>query len=260
MFLAQTLSDLIPQADVYHEGGENSRLINIFTNAHMAGFLPQEVPVWAWKQAIVGKLNSALNRKRYYIDANNHLYAFVSQQPELFPGLRVIHIVRDPRTYVRSHINWARHRLKSFIANNLIPFWQPNPFLMKEMSFFEWVKSSKFERFVWIWDYKNRLIERISQTEVPYLRIRFEDIFHTSVPEKYFNRVLEFLDLPPTDDLSKYLRNSINPNRRYSFPAWPKWSNERSRRLDTLCRETMKKYGYGNEPSWMEKINIHPEN
>ena len=51
-FLADVLGETNPEANVYFEGGERSRLINILSNAHLAGILPESFLLAAWKQAI----------------------------------------------------------------------------------------------------------------------------------------------------------------------------------------------------------------
>lgn len=252
MFFANLFRELLPQACVYHEAGERSRMINIFTNAHLAGFLPKSLLIWAWRKAIALDLQAC--SKDYYIDSNNHLYGIVPLIPELYPNLKVIHIVRDPRSYVRSHLNWARHRPRSFIANYLTPFWQPNAFLLREMTLFEWIKASRFERFAWIWDYKNGLIERLEESAIPYLRVRFEDFFGSLAPEQWLNQILRFMGLPEVSGVSELFRCPVNPNKGQSFPKWPDWSPWQCHRLYILCGDRMERYGYGGEQAWMEKI------
>ena len=83
MFFANLFKELAPQAEVYHEAGERSRLINILTHAHLSGFLPIEAPLWAWKRAIAPDLINC--KQEIYIDSNNHLYAFLPLKPDLYP-------------------------------------------------------------------------------------------------------------------------------------------------------------------------------
>ncbi len=253
MFFARLFQTYFPrQADSYHEAGERSRLINIFSNAHLAGLAPRWLPLWAWERAV----RPALRRcaKPFYIDSNNQLYALVPRNPGLYPNLKVIHIVRDPRDYVRSHINWARHRPKSFIANHLIPFWQPNAALLNEMSWADWLRASPLERFAWIWDFKNRLIASLAGGQVPYLRVKFEDFFGHPRPENAINRMMRFIGLPELEDVSGAFARRVNPNQGQSFPAWQAWSPRQCRQLQRICGATMQAYGYGDEPEWRRKL------
>jgi hypothetical protein len=252
MFFANLFKELVPQADVYHEAGERSRLINIFTHAHLSGFLPIEAPLWAWKRAIAPDLINC--KQEIYIDSNNHLYAFLPLKPDLYPNLHIVHLIRDPREYVRSHINWARHRFKSFIANFFTPFWQPNAWLLKEMSWKKWTFLNQFQRFSWIWQYKNQRISQLSDSGIPYMRIYFEDFFENPDPQKHLERLLNFLNLKTPIGIEDHFKRPMNPAKGKSFPKWQRWSEIQCQQLHSFCGESMKKYGYGNEEDWINKI------
>ena len=258
MFFANLLRELVPQAEVYHEAGERSRLINVFTHAHLSGFLPMRASLWAWQRAVAP--NFQASSKEIYIDSNNQLYALITLAPELYPGLRIIHLVRDPRDYVRSHINWSMHRPKSFIANYLTPFWQPNAWLLKEMAFGKWVRLTQLERYSWIWDFKNRLIEQMESSEIPYLRIRFEDFFGNPEPLHHFNRLLDFLDLERVSAIDDYFQHPVNPTKGKTFPKWQMWSEKQCQQLYDFCGATMAEYGYGEEQAWREKLRSSTKN
>lgn len=258
MFFAHLLRELVPQAEVYHEAGERSRLINIFTHAHLSGFLPMRAPLWAWKRAVAPNLLAC--SKEIYIDSNNQLYALLTLAPDIYPGLRIIHLVRDPRDYVRSHINWSRHRPKSFIANYLTPFWQPNAWLLKEMPLTKWLRLTQFERYSWIWNFKNRLIGQMEGSEIPYLRIRFEDFFGSPEPLFHFNQLLEFLGLATVSGIEAYFQHPVNPTKGKSFPKWRLWSQVQCQQLDDFCGSTMAEYGYGKEQEWRGKLRSATKN
>jgi hypothetical protein len=248
MFFAHLLQELFPQAEVYHEAGERSRLINIFTHAHLGGLLPLRAPLWAWRRSVGQDLRTC--SKEIYIDSNNQIYALVSLKPDIYPGLRIIHLVRDPREYVRSHINWTRHRFKSFVANHLIPFWQPNAWLLKEMSLSKWLRLTQFERYSWIWNFKNRLIRQTEASGIPYLRIRFEDFFINPEPLSHLNQLLDFIGLESISGIQASFQQPVNPAKGKTFPAWPMWSHRQRRQLADYCGATMSEYGYGQEPEW----------
>lgn len=252
MFFASLLREFYPQADVYHEAGERSRLIDIFTHAHLSGFLPLKFPLWAWQRAIEPVLENC--KKKTYIDSNNQLYALLTFVADLYPGLRVIHLVRDPREYVRSHLNWIRHRPKSFVANYLIPFWQPNAWLLKELAWSKWMRLNTFERYCWIWNYKNCYIGQLENSQIPYLRIYFEDFFGNTVSRDALNRMLEFLNLEMVAGIEDKFQRPVNPAKGKSFPQWSNWTTKQCRQLEAFCGETMKAYSYGDEAEWLLKL------
>ena len=250
-FFAHLFADLFPQVQAFHDTSY-STLMNVLSNAHLARLYPR------WKMKLVwhmlkGREMTHCDRD-FFIDSNNHLYALVVQAPELYPDLKVIHIVRDPRTYVRSHLNWAAQRRKSYIANYWIPFWQPNAFLLGEMSWGKWRSLAKLARFGWIWDFKNRYMARLAQTDVPYLCVRFEDFFGGPEPTLYFNEMLHFIGLPEVGNVDDRFERPLNHTETRTFPKWPDWTAAQCAELQALCGKQMAAFGYGQEPAWQEKV------
>jgi hypothetical protein len=251
MFLADFLRAKIANAEVYHET-PYSRLFAVLTNAHFAGVLGRQTLHTLWRHLKGRELLGC--GADYFVDSNNHLYGLAVIAPELYPRLKVIHVVRDPRTYVPSHLNWTRHRAKSFIANYLVPFWQPNPWLVGQMSLLQWLRLSKFESFCWIWSFKNCLVGSLQGSGVPYLRVSFESLFDSDEPGATIDRVLDFIGLPPIGATLQDFQQPVNPARHRSFPTWEKWSPLLCARLQELCGELMAEYGYGLEHEWNERV------
>lgn len=239
------------QVDAYHERGA-SRPIQILTNMYFEHFLPLSILRMGWTIFKGREIPSC--KKEFHIDSNCFLYGLVALAPDLYPGLKIIHIVRDPREYVTSHLNYALQKNTSFVANYLVPFWQPNPFLIGEVSWKRLINFSRFERYSWIWDFKNRKMESIEASPVPYLRLRFEDIFRNNDPTPAFQSMVEFIGLPLISDALSRFRQPENRSATTSFPAWREWSPEQCKLFDGLCGSHMRRYGYGYETEWLEKL------
>ena len=178
IFLARLFGELYPNVASYHERG-NSRPVQIATNLHFAHLLPKNTLKSVWK-FFKGKEITACE-KDFHLDANNFLYGLATLAPELYPNLKVLHIVRDPRDYVTSQLNFSLQKRTSFIANYLVPFWQPNPFLIGELPIHRILKFSRFEKYCWVWDFKNRIMSRLENSATPYLRVCFEDLFNENL-------------------------------------------------------------------------------
>jgi len=253
VFFAELFRDVYPEVAAYHERGV-SRPIQILTNAHFAHLFPLKGLEYAWR-FLKGREISTCPRL-FHVDANCFLYGLAGLAPRLYPGLRVVHIVRDPRTYVTSHLSFMRQRRRSFIANYLVPFWQPNPFLVGELDWKMLFTLSRFERFCWIWDFKNRVMGSLEGTQIPYLLVRFEDVFQSENPEKEFDKITDFIGLPRASSIQKRFSQPTNQTIRQTIPVWMEWLPARCIQLHAHCGERMKIYGYGNEPEWLAKLTI----
>jgi hypothetical protein len=251
IFFSRLFADLYPDAASYHERGA-SRPIQILTNLHFSHLFPKNGLIVAWKLLKGGEIESC--DKKIHIDANCFLYGLAALAPELYPNLKVIHIIRDPRSYVTSHLNFSNQKRTSYIANHFVPFWQPNPFLVGELPISKIFSFTRFEKFCWIWDFKNRVMESLEKSPTPYLRVRFEDLFKTKDPEVIFSKITDFIGLRRVTGIRDRFREPANTSATTDFPEWPEWTPQQAWQLHSLCGERMNKYGYEAEPGWLEKI------
>lgn len=251
IFFSRIIGELYPEVAAYHERGF-SQPIQILTNAYFAGLFPKQGLILGWK--IFKGYEIPTCNKPYHVDSNCFLYGLSSVAPQLYPGLKVVHIVRDPRTYVTSHLNFAKFRTTSFIANYLIPLWQPSPFLNGEIPWKRFFFFSRLERYAWIWNFKNKIMDSIEHSCIPYLRVRFEDIFYSNTPEDAFNQITDFIGLPRKVDIRERFFQPVNQAPKNTFPEWIDWTPYQCKQLQTLCGERMAKYGFGNEEDWLTKV------
>jgi hypothetical protein len=253
IFLARLFGELYPNVASYHERG-NSRPIQIATNLHFAHLLPKSVLKIVWKSLKGREIPDC--EKEFHLDANNFLYGLATLAPDLYPKLKVLHIVRDPRDYVTSQLNFSRQKRTSFIANYLVPFWQPNPFLIGEIPIHKFLNFSRFEKYCWVWDFKNRVMSRMENSPTPYLRVRFEDLFSVN-PEHVFQQVTNFLGFPPAEHIREKFREPANTSKPTFFPEWREWTPSQAVQLQALCGAQMQALGYGVEPEWQGKLQIN---
>ncbi|MEK6751438.1 MAG: sulfotransferase domain-containing protein [Chloroflexota bacterium] len=259
IFLSRLFADLYPfdpaqgrpASASYHERGP-SRVIQILTNLHFSHLFPKSGLKAAWK-ILKGKEIETCEAE-FHIDANNFLYGLASLAPELYPNLRVLHIVRDPRAYVTSQLNFSRQKRTSFISNYLVPFWQPNPFLVGELPFHRAFGFTRFEKYCWVWDFKNRVMSGLENSATPYLRVRFEDLFSANHHEEVFARITDFFGLPRAADIRGRFAEPANTSKPTFFPEWQDWPPHQAAQLQSLCGRQMDKYGYGGEAKWLDKI------
>ena len=240
-----------PGVASHHERGA-SRVIQILTNLHFSHLFPKSGLKAAWKILKGREIESC--ERQFHIDANNFLYGLASLAPELYPNLKVVHIVRDPRSYVTSQLNFSRQKRTSFIANYFVPFWQPNPFLVGELPINKVFTFTRFEKYCWIWNFKNRVMERLENSTTPYMRVRFEDLFNSNDPEDLFGKITDFIGLPRVTGIRDRFREPANTSSKTVFPEWREWTPQQAAQLQSLCGERMSKYGYGGEKEWEEKV------
>ena len=220
----------------------HSRFLTIASNYYLHGWLAKPV-----LEGLVRHLREPqiLQAKcQFYIQAFSLDYFPAKIISQKYPNVYVVHIIRDPRTFVPSYLNWMHTRFKSFVANKLVPGWQPSGLFTGEISWKRWLKMNEFERVCWQWVYKNRLLQQLFQDDERYMQVRFEDLLLSQTPDM-FRSMLSFVGIPYQDRFDQMLCRPKNSSRKTYFPKWEDWIPERQQQLLDICGEQMQYYGYG---------------
>jgi len=218
-----------------------SRALTVASNYAICGRLPKGVVERLI--ALIRGPQIAHAPCRYYIQAFalDHLPAKYFYERN--PNFHVLHIVRDPRTFVPSYLNWIKTRKKSFIANRLVPGWHPSGYLTGEMPWKEWIRLKPYQKVCWQWVYKNRYLETAFQDKKRVARVSFEDLFSAEGP-KVLKRALATAGIPYRDAYDRVFAARKNVSRKRACPAWPQWPETARRELIRICGNAMKRYGY----------------
>lgn len=220
-----------------------SRLFNVLSNMELANLIPGTGVKWAWR-ALKGGRWGPDRGNECFVDSSNHLYAVSRQLLNWYPSMRLVHIVRDPRTYVPSHLRWIRNRRQSYIANRIVPFWQPNGWLVGEYSLRDWHRMSEFARFCWIWDFKNRYIEATGgMYPQRYLRLRFEDLVAGGAQAGSIERLRQFVGLAADEGAGNVLP-AANRSGGAADSGAEELSEAELKQVERICGGLMERYGY----------------
>lgn len=248
--LAGFFSEYYNNVESHHQP-RYSRFINVFSNMYLSNIYPHEL---LRKFVYKYKLPDILScEKEYYIEANTMNYAIADIIRELDKEIYIIHLIRDPRSFVTSYINWIQNRALSKIANRAIPFWHANGVLAGQVKLAEWISMSEFERICWFWKFENEVILKMNRDYPNFLSIRFEDLFKTDTLNQ-LQTLLSFVDLKFENKMVKYFDVKQNVSRKDYFSKWNAWDVKEVRRLNNICSTLMKSYGYGMEIEWTKKL------
>ena len=102
--IAQHLSRCYPNVWAAHEPSPSWRLRMATTRALCGKASREEL-----RSMLVRLRGDLVGRaaQRIYVESNPYLSGFVEVLGEVFEDARVVHVVRDPRTYVRSGVNFG---------------------------------------------------------------------------------------------------------------------------------------------------------
>jgi hypothetical protein len=180
-----------------------------------------------------------------YIESNGLLQGFLEVLPEVFDRPKVVHVVRDPRTYVRSAINFGAMSGLKWMAASFWPYWFPKPEHFTPKRRPGWWEMSPPERLAWVWMIINTQLNRGEQLfGEDYLRIKFEDLF--AKDGSGFERLTDWIGLPRSPGLRDAAnKENVNASHKERLPKFDQWDPALKTALLRHCGELMRLYGYG---------------
>ncbi|ADL13648.1 sulfotransferase [Acetohalobium arabaticum] len=173
-----------------------------------------------------------------YIESNNRLFSLIPVLREVFEDIKIIHIVRDGRDYVRSGMSrdW-------YVEEDDAYRLQANYF-EEDKYYNQWTNMTRFEKISWMWQKKDKFIYRSVKKADDSITVKFEDIFKDE-DYKGLYRIAEYINLPENElkqMIDKMMNKRVNSTKEYAIPHWTEWNQKLRNKFDNIAGEHMKKY------------------
>lgn len=191
------------------------------------------------------------------IESNSQWLYVCDELAMVWPHARVIVVVRDPRTWIRSWLNKGV-RWHWYDPVRWLPPGRLTPALVDDRdAIYNWGSLGPHGRLAWEWRFiYGRLLRHVKINTNARL-FRFEDIFQGGNQETMRQLVqfaarhssVEYEFHVPED----FTRNAHNASHGRATD-WHDWSERQAKLVDRFCGPLMKGLGYGNEESWKQKI------
>ena len=235
-----------------------TRHFRLMSNRAVTGKLSREAAV----RALVRSRRRLVEQitRPVYIESNWYLYGFLEALKDVFGNPRILHVVRDLKTFIPSYINYGTFSGLKKIAAEFLPYWYLKPEQYEKNPPKRWSQMSEPERLAWHWHVVNREIDRGAEMYGDdYLLLRYEDIFprpakdvasETAAPAlpaaipPGLSRLLDWLDLAPNDKLLRLMSDRRNASRNRGFPKWEQWDESTRATVLAMCGAQMERYGY----------------
>jgi hypothetical protein len=166
-----------------------------------------------------------------YGETNGNLRCHANSIRTTFPDAQLIHLVRDGRDVVRSHMSRRTMTIKNPFSMSMHP-------MENDLWKAHWREMDRFARICWYWQEENRRLRTsIGKT------VQFEKIL-TSY-EFFANEVLEpcGLHIEKTDwESAKSTPRNITS--QFSMPKWDQWKPDQRKTFREICGDEMIQCGY----------------
>jgi len=190
-----------------------------FRHARIRNYLPLEF-IYRYKFKLTRLPKIPFGKDKIFVEANSALGRVIPIVRSAFPDSKIVHIIRDPRSFVRSAIcrGW-------FMNKNL--FTPLNGIYTGDFTKREWFLLTPFARASWAWLRQHRMV----QENNPDLVLDFDDIFkgeHTG-----FLKLLNFIK-PDAEigDLETFFVRKDRPTRFKVIPSYSEWEPEWQKQIE----------------------------
>ncbi len=239
--IAHHLDKCYSNVRALHEPSPSWRLRRASIKAHCGKITKGELVELLGRQrrGLVERVDRAI-----YVESNPLLQGFIEAFGEVFERPRIVHVVRDARSFIRSSINFGTFRGMKWVASNFVPYWLSKPEQFAGNRERTWGQMSDVERMAWFWKIVNEQLDRGEGIYGrDYLRIRFEDLF--AKDGSGLEKLTDWIGLPRSAKMTEEAnRENVNASSREVLPRWEEWGEERKETVRRHCGALMERYGY----------------
>lgn len=214
-------------------------------NAYVAGAVKQP---FLHRLLYSARIRHIQRAESFYIESNPWLWGFFDALTQLEPRPIIIHVVRDPRTYVRSTIRHGNLQGLKQIANAIVPYWYvPVNHVLNGKP------QTPVGRFAAKWRLVNGYLQERGTDYEGYFLVKFEELFDAD--ETGVQQVCAAFGLPyPGQGATVSTDNRINRGKLKDLGQWQEWPQAWRQELHTICSPLMQEFGYGNEAEWIDSL------
>lgn len=243
VFLTRTLPTHFPRLHAVHEPlGSRSTLM--MANARNVIGVGRRAVRAKFRRELTARLD-ALPDGKQYVEVNPMLCSLTPCLAELPGPLNLIHLTREPGSWVRSMRAFRASGIRRHLID-WVPFANPYPAPRPE----GWLSLSRVDRALWRWRYSNEQILALQPGAARYTRLRYEDLF-TPGPEREpaLRTLLAALDLPADADLEPLISA---PRANPAPAAEPVHVPQES--IDRICGPLLETLGYTGQTKAPEDL------
>lgn len=169
-----------------------------------------------------------------YIESNNFLAGFAETLIDEFDEPTLIHVVRDPRSYVRSAINKGAAKGLKGLTNRYVPF--------SHLGLESDSENPTVQRTARYWTLVNSHLRTTGQDYAGYHLYRYEDLFQGD--SAAFKELADLIGIRDPA-INRFMEGGrINESPRELMPPWDQWAHSEQEIVIEECGELMAHFGY----------------
>jgi len=202
-----------------------------------------------WRRQFMQRELYKVNHNNY-LESNPALWSLIPIMREIIPNVKIIHIIRDGRTWLRSGYSRKFDGKGNLIKDRHGIFWKfTSDDFPHDEYYGHWSYMNMIEKLSWIWKIKNETILNDIKSDSDAITVKFEDIFNEENDCKGIQSIVDFIskDYPlnlNVDDMVAPLKNKINRTSGFQLPEYTRWTVNQKKSFEGIAGNLMHQLGY----------------
>lgn len=213
----------------------------------------------------IARKRVAQSRHRYHariseslvVESHYQWWYFADQINSIWPQAKLIAIIRDPRTWIRS---WLNHGGR-YTSDDKVSWLPPGRLTPEQFGHTDqardWRSWGVFEKLAWEWNVIYHHLTSAVEASATAGMWRFEDVFGPD-PQPVRD-LISFASQHgghqyPVADLSDFTSSVANASRGRARD-WQDWTPAQAFHVQSQCGALMSRWGYGGEPEWQRLVH-----
>ena len=183
------------------------------------------------------------------IESYSGWYGAIPAIQSLYKNYKIVIIVRDPRDWVVSNMNWGTMYGKRDWVSRL-KLGRLNPAMINDEHYRDqWQHFTRFQKLCWAWNAIYGILLRETADDPNATIVKFEDLFRSEQKYEHLENLLGFISRYPGRKFDYRIAKGVlekiaNPNVSCEFPGWQDWDERMKEDLLRLCGNVAQKFCY----------------
>jgi hypothetical protein len=249
-FLAKFFNDNFDGVDGRHEPQMDLYKVGI---DYICGLADKEESVSSFYNLRYQILKDLIDgNKQFYVESNFNLSVIVDLAEKVYPNLKIVHVVRDPKTCIKSYYNKSPNDSGTsyFMDDNdnyrqrLLPQFFPEDNFHKQAE-----TLNRFQKVCWHWrKYNESAMELSKKLNLPYQLVKFEDVF-IKKDLQILEQLIEFMNLADKKKAEVDFFEKLGERANYSrhgelIGKYDTWTDQQKSQFHEIVDDVALKLGY----------------
>ncbi len=218
---------------------EPNRLLKVISNLYVSGKISEnraEKYLRSFKRSVDKRIDR--ENVTVYFQSDPWIFGLIGFLEKVFSAPFVVHIVRNPVTYIPSQLNMFYNNKLYGLLRDIIPYWKLRGYMTGDYPKREWNSFPLHLKTAWYWNFVNNYIEKNKGKLSNYAIYKYEELFSDGKLEDMLNFCGVELEI------THFNNSFLNTKRNLAPKKFEPLNENEIESVKEMCFDLMRQYGY----------------